>query len=132
MRQHILDQLASLDLGTFRVSSELPWSAAGTPLYLKNPKVLYVDEPDLTQTTLFNTLCGGAIGLANQESETSVYVLCDAKQQPSNYDQLVESVKSIVMTFTSVRSREVDVVTSFEADQLLTEFVFRTTETVLT
>lgn len=131
MRQAIIDALSALTLGTFSVSSELPWDAAGTPLYLKNPKVFYVDQPDATETTLFNTMDGNAGGsLASRETTIAVYVLVDAKQKPSNYDSLVQSVEDIkaTATITGVRSREVDVTTTFEADTLLTEFEFRFTE----
>lgn len=131
MRQAIIDGIAALSLGTFAVSSELPWDAAGTPLYLKNYKVFYVDEPDSVETSLVNVLCGGA-GISNRETTISVYVTCDAKQKPTNYDSLVTAVRGVKNTqdITGVRSREVDVITTFEADALLTEFVFRFTEII--
>lgn len=125
MRDHIIAQLESLDLGQFRVSSELPWSAAGTPLYIKNPRVFYVDEPDHTQGTQIQTLNGPATTIADRDTVIAVYVVCDAKQKPSNYDDLMASVESIAGTLPGVRNREVDRITTFEADQILTEFEFR-------
>lgn len=130
LRQAIIDGISDLTLGTFSVSSELPWDAAGTPLYQKNPKVFYVDQPDSEQTTIVNVLCGGA-GVMNIETTTSVFVVVDAKLQPANYASLVEAVQGVKDTteITGVRSRECDVQTTFAADTLLTEFVFRFTET---
>lgn len=130
-RQAIIDGIASLSLGTFSVSSELPWDAAGTPLYQKNPKVFYVDEPDSEQSTLVNVLCGG-IGLANKVTTVSAFVVVDAKQQPTNYDALVTAVQTVKDTtaLINIRSRECDVQTTFVADTLVTEFVFRFTEIV--
>jgi hypothetical protein len=129
MRQAIIDGISAVDLGTFAVSSELPWDAAGTALYLKNFKVFYVDEPNTTESNLINVLCGGA-GLVSRVTTISAYVTCDAKQKPTNYDDLVSAVQAVKNTteITGVRSREVDVDTSFQADALVTEFVFRFTE----
>lgn len=131
IRQAIIDGISALSLGTFAVSSELPWDAAGQTLYFKNFKVFYVDEPEREQSTLFNTLDGNPGGsLATLTTTVSVYVVVDAKQQPANYDSLMSAVEGVKNTsaITAVRSREVDRITTFEADALLTEFVFRFTE----
>lgn len=128
MRQAILDGISALSLGTFSVSSELPWDAAGTPLYRKNFKVFYVDEPDSVEQSLLNTLSASV--LASKTTTISVFVLVDAKQKPSNYEALIDAVRDVKNTadITGVRSRECDITTTFEADALLTEFEFRFTE----
>jgi len=128
MRQAIIDGISALSLGTFAVSSELPWNASGQPLYEKNFKVFYVSQPESQETNLFNTL--DAAVLARKESSISVYVQVDAKQTPSNYDDLVSGVRDVKNTteITGVVSRICDIQTSFQADSLLTEFVFRFTE----
>ena len=130
LRQAIIDGISDLTLGTFSVSSELPWDAAGTPLYQKNPKVFYVDQPDSEQTTIVNVLCGGS-GVFNVTTTISAFVVVDAKLQPTNYANLVTAVQAVKDTteITGVRSRECDVQTTFAADTLLTEFIFRFTET---
>lgn len=131
-REAIIEGISALSLGTFAVSSELPWDAAGTPLYQKNFKVFYVDEPDSEESALFNTLCGGqAPSLTNKTTTISVFVTVDAKNRPANYDSLVIGVQNVKNSqdIENVRSREVDVITTFNADAMLTEFVFRFTET---
>lgn len=129
MRQAIIAGIAALPLGTFAVSSELPWSAAGQPLYNKNYKVFYVSEGDSVENTLFNTLDAGVF--STKTSTFTVYVVCDAKQQPTNYDSVVAGVRNVKNTtgITGVVSRECDITTTFEADAMLTEFEFRFTET---
>lgn len=129
-RQAIIDAISDLSLGTFTVSSERPWDAAGQALYLKNFKTFYVTEADTEETTLYNVLNGSSGSMATKETTISAYVLVDAKQQPSNYDDLVDAVQDCKETadITGVRSRECDVITTFEADAMLTEFVFRFTE----
>ena len=135
MRQALLDGISALNLGTFSVSQELPWLAAGTPLYQKNYKVFYVDEPDSTESSdAFNTLCGGVMPVVSTRvTEISVFVTVDAKQRPSNYDSLVTAIRGLktLSTLGAVRTRECDVVTTFEADAMVTEFIFRFTEVVI-
>ena len=128
MRQAIIDGISALSLGTFAVSSELPWDASGQPLYEKNFKVIYVSEPESTESNLLNTLDAGVF--AKKESTIRAFVQVDAKQQPSNYDSIVSGVRNVKNTtaITGVTSRECDINTSFQADSLLTEFVFRFTE----
>jgi hypothetical protein len=131
IRQAIIDGISALSLGTFAVSSELPWDAAGQALYFKNFKVFYVDQPLREQSTLYNTLDGNPGGsLATLTTTVNVYVVVDAKQKPANYDSLMDSVEGVKNTsaITAVRSREVDRNISFDADSLVTEFVFRFTE----
>jgi hypothetical protein len=128
MRQAIIDGISALTLGTFAVSSELPWTASGTPLYEKNFKVFYVNEPDSKESNLLNTL--DAAILARKVTTITVYVVIDAKLKPSNYDTLVSGVRNVKDTtgITGVVSRECDITTSFQSDSMLTEFEFRFTE----
>lgn len=133
IRQAIIDSISALTLGTFSVATGLPWDAAGEPLYTKNPKVIYVSAPVSVQSTLFSVL-DNSPSLASRETTVLVYVQVDAKQTPANYNSLVTAIQSVKSTATisGVRSREVDVTTSLEADALLTEFEFRFTELIIT
>jgi hypothetical protein len=128
MRQAIIDGISALTLGTFAVSSELPWTASGQPLYEKNFKVFYVSEPNSVESNLFNTLDAGIF--ARKVTTINAYVYIDAKLKPSNYDNLVTGVRNVKDTteITGVVSRECDITTSFLADAMLTEFEFRFTE----
>jgi hypothetical protein len=131
IREAIVAGIADLNLAGFAVSQELPWDAAGTALYTKNPKTFYVSRPDTEETNLINTLCGGSQpSLSTRVITVRAFVTTDAKTPPTNYGALVESVPGVKNTaaITGVRSREVDVQSTFEADSLETEFVFRFTE----
>jgi len=132
MRDRILSALESVDLGSFRLSQELPWSAAGEPLYEKNPKVFYVDEADLSETSLFAVLCGGGPAVRNRITTVTVYVTNDAKKQPADYAAVIDRVRSAVISLSgvSIRTRESDTDRSFLGDRMLTELEFRFTETV--
>jgi hypothetical protein len=129
MRQAILDGIAAVALGTYAVSSELPWDASGEQLYYKNFKVFYVSEPDSVESNLFNTL--DAAVFARKVTTIQVYVVNDAKLKPSNYDSVMDAVRNVKNTteITGVVSRECDVTTTLVADTMLTEFEFRFSET---
>jgi hypothetical protein len=77
-------------LTQFAVSSELPWSQNGTPLYIKNMKRVYVDLERVEQTTMFPTLNGGEV--FQNDSICEVYVSMDAKNQPSQLDSLITKI----------------------------------------
>lgn len=125
MRQAIYDHIDSLTLGSFNLSSELPWSTGGTALYLKNIKRIYVDVDQITEDLSIATLNGCII---NDETTTvRVFFACDAKQLPSNYETIVSGIRGAKNStdITGVSRRECDVSTSFEEDIVVTEFEFR-------
>ena len=127
MRQAIYDHIDSLTLGSFNLTNELPWSSAGTALYLKNPKRIYVDVDQITQDLSIAALNGLIIN--NEQTVIRVFFTCDAKQLPSNYETIVSNIRAGRNTtdITGVIRRECDVSTSFVEDMLVTEFEFRFT-----
>ena len=125
MRQAIYDHIDSLTLGSFNLSTELPWTSSGTALYLKNLKRIYVDVDQITEELSIAALNGLII---NDETTTvRVFFACDAKQLPSNYETIVSGIRTAKSTASieGVSRRECDVSTSFEEDIVVTEFEFR-------
>lgn len=129
-RAALISGIAAVIEDPFTVTEMMPWDQQGVALYIRNPRVFYVAQPESTQTAAINLLNGGSSQIANKTSTISVFVLVDAKQQPANFDSIVEAVQTVKdsAAITAVTSRECDVVSTFEADTLLTEFVFRFTE----
>lgn len=125
MRQAIYDHIGSLSLGSFNLSSELPWSSSGTALYLKNLKRIYVDVDQITEDLSIAALNGLIIN--NETTVVRVFFACDAKQLPSNYETLVSGIRTgkSSTSIEGVSRRECDVTTSFEEDIVVTEFEFR-------
>lgn len=108
----------------FAVSTELPWSQNGTPLFRKNLKKVYVDQSYQEQTTLIPTLNGGEV--FQNDLITNVYVACDAKNTPSQLDLLVSKILSAkdstgVVNFGS----ESDYTIDKDEDVLVYTFEFR-------
>lgn len=128
MREEILDYLQSQNLGSFIVTREQPWSENGLPLYLKNLKKVYAGEENITQEPLLTTL--DALDIPTEVTTVTVYLACDAKQIPSNFNQAVQVVREArgITTVGAVNRRECDITKSYENDVLVTEIEFRFTK----
>jgi hypothetical protein len=126
MRQDVIDYLQTLNLGTFIVSTELPFSESGTVLYIKNLKKVYVDVDQYQAEPIIRTLSG--VMVTRDTIAVRVYLANDAKSIPPNYDDVVSQLrtaKDILPTTGGFTGREVEVKTSFEADKLITEIELR-------
>ena len=126
MRTEVIDYLQTLNLGTFIVSTELPFSESGTPLYIKNLKKVYVDVDQITVEPIIRTLSG--LNLTRDTVAVKVYFANDAKSIPPNYDEVVSNLrtaKDILATTGGFTGREVTVKTEFQADRLITEIELR-------
>jgi hypothetical protein len=129
MREALLRSIRQFDLGQFRVTDELPWSAAGEPLYEKNMRVFYVGEPDSTESDLLPLMCGGS-ALIESVTTISVFVTVDAKKRPQDLDRLTQQMRQLarIALLPTVRSQTVSVSNSLNADRMTIEFQFRATE----
>lgn len=92
MRAGILSRLQSqFSTSTvFRVTSELPWSQNNQPLYLKNLKTIYVDQPEQVANPLISTLDFN--GVDQLDFSTQIYLAVDAKNPPSALDSAVNTI----------------------------------------
>lgn len=124
MRDLILAYIQANSVTGFSVSTELPWDKDGAPLYLTNPKRIYVDLAQTSQAPLIDTLDG--TGLSTESTTVSVYVVTDAKQLPTGYESLVSTLRAARFSsgISGFTQRATGVSTSFEADRLVTEFEF--------
>jgi hypothetical protein len=122
MRSLILDYLAQNKVTGYSVTQELPWDSSGAPLYLKNFKKIYVDQDQVVQEPLIDTLNGG--GITNQDTTVAVYVTTDAKNAPSNLATLVSTIQNARLdpAVTGVTQRATQVSTEFVGDAQVTTF----------
>jgi hypothetical protein len=120
MRSEVLAYLKTINLGTYTLSDELPRDESGTPLFLKNPKKIYVDQTQHEQSPLLRTLNGNFINI-NTQTITVVFSN-DAKQLPANYDALVELVRAAesIQKDQGFNDRNSDVLTEIDNDNLIT------------
>ena len=125
MRQEILNYVNGLSLGTFSVSSELPYDQRGTALYLSNPKKIYIGNEQTSTEPLVSALDGPVID--NEVTAVSIYFSADAKQLPANYDTLVTNLRAAknITTVTGIHRRELDAVTEFQGDLIVNSMEIR-------
>lgn len=92
---HLTTELANSSIA---VSTKLPWESGNQPLYEKNMKTLFMDKPDQDITSLHPTL-QRTCDVYQTETTINAYITVDAKQEPSDIDDVVGKVllgKSIV------------------------------------
>ena len=125
MRTEIITYIQGLNLGTFSVSTELPYTDSGQALYIKNPKRIYVDEEQVENEPILETL--NSSNVINEHESVTIYFSCDSKLLPANYDTLVTDLKAArnIDTVTNVFRRELDVSTGYDGDLLVTELTIR-------
>lgn len=125
MRQEVLDYINSLPLGGYLSTEEIPWSDNGTPLYIKNLKKIYVDNPEFVSENLIPTL--GSLQINQETTSIRIFLANDAKTIPSNYDTLIADLKATkdITTIEGLHRREVDVNVTYQNDVMVTELEVR-------
>lgn len=125
MRQEVIDYVQSLNLGTFIVSTELPWTDNTVPLYIKNLKKVYIDIDEYQINPIITTLNG--VNITEDINIVKIYFANDAKQIPPNYSDVVDQLRAAknINTTVGFNRREVDVTTSYDSDKLVTELELR-------
>jgi len=131
MRDNILTYLKANPIQGFGVTEELPWDATDNPLYLKNMKQIYVNQPQTAQDPIFDTLDGG--GAVDETTTVTVYVATDAKNLPPQYDKMVSTLRQarLLDLTQGWRQRLTQVASSYEYDALVTEFTFNFTKLII-
>jgi hypothetical protein len=119
-------QTATSTLTQFTVSQELPWLQNAQPLYLKNMKKIYVGATEQEQSVLFMTL--DDVDVDQNLFTTRDYVSVDAKNPPSQLDQLITNILTC-KSQTGVVSfdEESDYTVEQDEDRLIYTFEFRLT-----
>jgi hypothetical protein len=126
MRTEILAAITSATstLTQIAVSTELPWSQNGTPLFRKNMKKIYVDNSRVEQTTLIPTLAGTDV--YQNDLITEVYLAVDAKNPPSQLDSAINYIlASKASTGVDNFGNESDYTVDKDEDVLIYTFEFR-------
>lgn len=91
MRTELLAYLTTATSSlTVKAVSELPWNTAGEPLYLKNMKKFYMDQDQVTQTTLIPVIYGDDV--FQNDLVVKGYFAVDAKNQPSGLDTVITTL----------------------------------------
>lgn len=111
-------------LTQFTVSSELPWSQNGQPLYRKNMKKVYVDHDVLEQGTMFDLL--NADNIYDNAYSCRAFLTVDAKNPPSQLDTAITRILSAKSSTGIVNyDEESDYTQELDEDTVTYTFEFR-------
>lgn len=128
MRSDIIDAIKRFELGNFRVADELPRIESGGVLFIKNPRRIYVDNVQQTDTPLITALNG--LSIWSNAQVITVYFATDSKLLATNYDSLVNQLLELknILPNAGFNAREAVVSSSYDNDLLITQVEFTFTK----
>ena len=119
MRTELLTYLTAQLTESIKTSQELPWSEGVNPLYMKNPRRVYLDEPYTEQETLLPTL--DSLQINQRTTVVRWFLTVDAKNRNTDLDSaltILGSAKDIT-TITGVFTRLFDYTVSIDNDRVV-------------
>jgi len=111
----------------FRVSSELPFDSGGNALYIKNKKTVYVNTVREEQIQLYRTMDQNSV--YQTQSIVQAFLTVDAKNQPSNIDDVVQAILNAKNVVTSPQLTEALVDNDIEDDYITYTFEYTILQT---
>lgn len=127
MRAEVLDWIRKSGIKTFGLSTELPYDENRTPLYIKNPRKIYVSDPRVSREPFINVL--GNRGIYSEITEIDIRFAADAKTPPALVQDTAARLETVrdIDTVGWFQSRESDVETVYENDLAVTTVTVRLT-----
>lgn len=128
MRRELLDYVKKLNLGGFRVDENLPRTESGEPLFIKNPRRIYVDNPTVDDSPIIRGLNG--LYIYSSTTRINLVFTTDSKVLSANYDNLISQLYKAKNMLPEVgfNDREVSLSSSYDNDLLITEIEFAYTK----
>jgi len=125
MRSAILTYLTANLTGTISVSQELPFEQGGNPLYLKNMRKVYIDEPFTEQDQLVPVLNG--VDINQSITRIRGYLATDAKNRNVDLNSALTTLANARLgaNITNSFRKEFDYTTTLDDDKIIYEFEYR-------
>ena len=125
MRTELLTYLTAELTDSIRTSQELPFQEGTNPLYMKNARRVYLDEPYTEEDVLLPTL--GSLQINQRTTIVRWFLTVDAKNRNTDLDSaltILGSAKDIT-TITGVFTRLFDYTVSIDNDRIVYEAEYR-------
>lgn len=128
MRQEVINYLKSQKFASYKVSEELPFSNSDTVMYLKNPKVIYVDAEQYSTEVFIPVF--NAVNVDAEITTVRVFFSNDSKKQPNDYSDAVSKIKDVktLGPANGFFRTALDVSVEQDQDLSVTTFEFRFTK----
>jgi hypothetical protein len=125
MRTELLTYLTANLSGTISVSQELPFEQGGNPLYLKNMRKVYIDEPFTEQDQLVPVLNG--VDINQSITRIRGYLATDAKNRNVDLNSALTTLANARLgaNITNSFRKEFDYTTTLDDDKIIYEFEYR-------
>ena len=125
MRTALLTYLTANLTSTISVSQELPFEQGGNPLYLKNMRKVYLDEPFTEQDQLIPVLSG--VDINQNITRIRGYLAVDAKNRNTDLNTALATLANARLGAVIPNSfrKEFDYTTTLDNDRVIYEFEYR-------
>lgn len=125
MRTELLTYLTAQLTGSITTSQELPWQEGTNPLYMKNARRVYLDEPYTEEDVLLPTL--GSLQINSRVTIVRWFLSMDAKNRNADLDNAITILGSAkdITTITGVYTRLFDYTVSIDNDRVIYEGEYR-------
>jgi hypothetical protein len=125
MRSQLLTYLTANLTGTIGVSQELPFEEGNNPLYNRNMRRVYLDEPYTEMDTLIPTL--GSTRINQKTTIVRLFLVVDAKNRNADLDAAITTFSSAkdITTIAGPFRREFDYTTTIDNDRITYEGQYR-------
>lgn len=124
-RDRVLEFLKTQNLGSYKLSTEVPFTNSGQSLYTKNVKWIYVDKDQTTVDHFIRVL--GGVNVDQEIRTVRVFFSNDSKNLPTDYDQVVALLQSAKENARENEhfERQAEASTEFEGDLMITTVELR-------
>lgn len=127
-RDTLLTKLATVlnSYNQFSLSTELPFVAGGTALFLKNMKTVYVDEAQTEVNEYIRTLDKRDVDY--DDTTIRAYVAVDAKNKPSQTNSMLVAIEAAKSAIAPVINSDTVLTTEIQDDVIVysVEYKIRT------
>lgn len=123
MRAELLSYLTTNLTGAIKTSQELPFEEGGNPLYLKNMKRVYLDEPYTETGLLIGTL--GDCNIDQTITRVRGFLAVDAKNRNADLDSALSILAQAKNQLTNSFRKEFDYTTTIDGSVMTYEFEYR-------
>lgn len=123
MRATLLSYLTTNLTGAIKTSQELPFEEGGNPLYLKNMKRVYLDEPYTETGLLIGTL--GDCTIDQTITRVRGFLAVDAKNRNADLDSALSTLAQAKNQLTNFFRKEFDYTTTIDGSVMTFEFEYR-------
>lgn len=126
MRAQLLSYLSANLTGSIKTSSELPWAEGNNPLYLKNMKRVYLDEPEESSEPLVATL--DSLDIPQTVTRVQGFLAVDAKNRNADLDTALATLATAKTIATDSFRKEFAYSTEIDGDVIVytVEYTFYT------